>query len=142
MPKRTRKAQPASHQCAAVCWREAGRGVEVLLITSRNTGRWVCPKGWLMRGKTSAESAAQEAWEEAGVKGIIRPTPLGQYSYCKSEIGKDLMIEVLVFSLEVTNLRKRYLEQGQRDRRWVAPDTAADLVQEKELSMILRSFMP
>lgn len=142
LTKPTPKPLPASHQCAALCWREAGGDVEVLLITSRNTGRWVSPKGWLMKGKTSSESAAQEAWEEAGVEGLICPTPLGQYSYRKSEFGEDLLVDVVVFSLQVTNLRKRYPEQGQRDQLWVAPDTAADLVEEKELSAILQSFMP
>lgn len=56
-------------QAGALVWRRAGKGkVEVLLITSRGTGRWVLPKGWLDGGENVAQAAAREAWEEAGSK--------------------------------------------------------------------------
>lgn len=141
MSRHTPKAPPADHQCAALCWREAGGRVEILLITSRNTGRWVLPKGWLMKGSSPAESAAQEAWEEAGVEGRICSTPLGWYSYPKPEFGQDHAVDVVVFPLEVTALSEVYPERGQRDRIWVDPLAAADLVEETALDAILRLFV-
>ena len=77
MPKRA-LSQPSSHepdrepraQFAALPWRRrADAGIEVLLITSRETRRWVIPKGWPIKGKSSAKSAAREAFEEADQKG-------------------------------------------------------------------------
>lgn len=88
-----------SIQCGALCWRENGADVEILLVTSRDTGRWVIPKGWPMIGKTLAEAAAQEAWEEAGIKGVVHLVPLGSYRYIKPQL--DTQLEVVVFSLNV-----------------------------------------
>ena len=66
--------RPERHQVAALCWRMGqGGAVEILLVTSRDTGRWVIPKGWPMDGKSASAAAAREAWEEAGVKGTVRP---------------------------------------------------------------------
>ncbi len=60
-----------------------GAQPEILLVTSRETGRWVIPKGWPMKGKSGSEAAAREAFEEAGVVGEIAPEPLGAYGYVK-----------------------------------------------------------
>ena len=78
MPKSKPKAQPqkaadSTAQIGAICWRMHRAKVEVLLITSRDTGRWVIPKGWPMQGLSDAEAASIEAWEEAGVRGDITP---------------------------------------------------------------------
>lgn len=72
-------------QYGALCYRvgtENGK-VEVLLITSRGTGRWIIPRGWPMRKKKPHEAAEIEAWEEAGVRGRVRKTPVGRYTYLK-----------------------------------------------------------
>ncbi|MEN9850080.1 MAG: hypothetical protein RL128_243, partial [Pseudomonadota bacterium] len=61
----------ARTQYGALCWRMHRGKVEVLLITSRDTGRWVIPKGWPIDGLAPAQTAAREAWEEAGVEGDI-----------------------------------------------------------------------
>ncbi|MGL4294307.1 MAG: NUDIX hydrolase, partial [Aestuariivirga sp.] len=66
-----------ARQFAALPWRDAGHGIEVLLISSRGTGRWVIPKGWPIKGFAPHASAAREAFEEAGVGGIIGKGALG-----------------------------------------------------------------
>ena len=77
LPRKSRQ------QVAAICYRTNEAGKEVLLITSRDTGRWIVPKGWPINHKTPSESAAQEAWEEAGVVGRADSRPLGLFSYTK-----------------------------------------------------------
>ena len=75
-------------QYAALPWRYAGSGREVLLISSRDTGRWVIPKGWPISDLDPSASAAREAWEEAGVRGKTETEPMGLYSYDKV-LGPD-----------------------------------------------------
>ena len=70
-------------QVAALPWRRGPNGVEILLITSRETRRWVTPNGGRMTGKTDAEAAAQEALEEAGIEGVVSERPLGSFRYLK-----------------------------------------------------------
>lgn len=126
-------------QCGALCWRENGPDVEILLVTSRDTGRWIIPKGWPMVNKTFAEAAAQEAWEEAGIKGVIHPIPLGSYNYIKPELGMEL--EVVVFSLNVTKTAEKFPERKQRARTWLSLEKAADLVAEAELAALIAEFV-
>lgn len=134
--------RPRRLQVAALCWRPAAGGREVLLITSRDTGRWVLPKGWPMAGKTSAESAAQEAWEEAGVlKGRFEDVPLGQYHYDKRlDNGALEPLETLVYGVEVLEMRDDFPEARERSRNWVSPAEAARLVDEPQLSALLGRF--
>ena len=78
---RTEKAE--RRQVAALPWRRGDTGIEILLVTSRETRRWVTPKGGRMAGKTDAEAAAQEALEEAGVEGVVPGVQLGTFRYLK-----------------------------------------------------------
>ncbi len=131
--------RPPQMQVAALCWRAGAEGgVEVLLITSRGTGRWVLPKGWPMAGRTLSEAAAQEAWEEAGVRGTVADRPLGSYGALKqTDGGLPMPCRVELFALQTADLCDRFPEAGQRRRLWVAPGTAAGLVQEPELAALL-----
>lgn len=130
-------------QFAALCYRIRKGKVQVLLITSRTRKRWIVPKGWPMDGKTPAESAAVEAWEEAGVRGVSDGRCLGVFSYSK-ETGEHgaLPCLAMVFAIEVQDLAKTYPEVAERKRRWVTRKEAAKLVDEPELSRILRDFDP
>ena len=113
----------------------------VLLITSRQTGRWVVPKGNMMVGKAPHEAAAIEAEEEAGVKGIISPLPVGRYRYTKLLAGGGSVIaEVELFPLAVTEVRKKWIEMDQRKRRWFAIGEAATVVDEVELGELINLF--
>ena len=136
-------AHPPSLQVGALCWRRTTKGLRVLLITSRDTGRWVIPKGWPMRNRTEAEAAAREAYEEAGVSGDIDARSIGVYTYRKM-LGpsRALPCVVRVFPLQVRALLKRYPETGQRRVRWLSPAKAARRVTEPELTEIIRAFDP
>ena len=112
----------------------------VLLVTSRQTGRWVVPKGNLMVGKAAHEAAAIEAEEEAGVIGIISPLSVGQFRYQKLLAGGGSVIaEVELFPLAVTNVRKKWIEMDQRKRRWFAIGEVA-VVDEVELGELINLF--
>ena len=126
------------NQYGAICWRKAAFGLDVLLITSRETGRWVIPKGWPIKGISAAASAAREAWEEAGVEGKLSETCLGVFLYQKI-LPQDQSIPcaVAIYGLRVEKLSRRYPEQRQRRRKWFAAREAADLVAEPELSALL-----
>ena len=131
-------------QFAALPWRRnPGGEVEVLLITSRETRRWVIPKGWPIKGKSSAKSAAQEAFEEAGVVGKINKSPVGGYAYDKRlKNGRLQHVRVAVFSLHVDSEADIYPEAGQREKLWLPPVEAARLVGEPELMVLLVTFKP
>ncbi|MDT8328627.1 MAG: NUDIX hydrolase [Roseovarius sp.] len=130
-------------QFAALCYRMVRDRPEILLITSRGSGRWIMPKGWPMAGKTPAQVALTEAWEEAGVRGRAYDTCLGVYSYTKT-IGPDrgLPCLVMVYPVRVKTLARSYPESGQRKHKWLRPKKAAARVAEPELAHLIRSFDP
>lgn len=118
-------------------------GVRVLLITSRENKRWVIPKGNPTSGMTGHAAAALEADEEAGVRGLVCPTPLGSYRYRKRQRnGASLMVDVDVFPLAVNRELDHWKEQGERERRWVSLNDAAEMVEEADLADLIRSFGP
>lgn len=128
-------------QAAALPWRPAGDGVEILLVTSRGTGRWVLPKGWPKRKEFPHEAAAREAVEEAGIRGEISPREAGRYFYLKADDEKgDRHCEVLVFPLRVDREDDEWAEKDQRDRRWMTAAEAASAVAEPELATLVSEF--
>ncbi|MET1110425.1 MAG: NUDIX hydrolase [Allosphingosinicella sp.] len=113
--------------------------VEVLLITSRDTRRWVVPRGNPIAGKSAIASAAQEAFEEAGISGLVEPEPLGRYRYDKRRRdGTSVEAEVLLFLMGVQKLAKHWPEMGQRERRWFEVEEAAGAVHESDLAELIR----
>ncbi|MGL5008812.1 MAG: NUDIX hydrolase [Paracoccaceae bacterium] len=130
-----------STQVAALCWRRHRDRIEVLLITSRDTGRWVLPKGWPMDGRSGPEAAAQEAWEEAGVEGQVAPEVLGLFGYDKV-LSPDLShpCMVSVYPLRVASLSRRFPERHERRRKWFTAEKAARKVAEGELRNLLNSL--
>ncbi|WP_299502714.1 NUDIX hydrolase [uncultured Roseobacter sp.] len=130
-------------QFAALCYRVRKGKIQVLMITSRGTQRWIVPKGWPMDGRTPAESAMQEAWEEAGVRGKSDGRCLGIYSFSKDadDLGA-LPCLAMVYAVEVEHLADEFPEAGQRKRSWMSRKKAARLVEEPELASILRDFDP
>lgn len=118
-------------------WDERGR-VRILMVTSRDTGRWVMPKGWSMEGKTPWRAAEIEALEEAGVTGRISCTPIGTYVYDKvCDDGARVSCRVTLFPLIVRNLERHWKERHQRRRRWFSVKGAARAVNEPQLVRIL-----
>lgn len=117
--------------------------MEVLLLTSRGTGRWVIPKGWPHDGLSSAGSAAQEAYEEAGIRGVISEEPVGSFRYDKTrEEGDAIECVVYVHALNVTHLLDDWPEKGERELQWFSRLPAAENVHERELANLILSFAP
>ena len=134
----------AQTQVAALCFRiKGGSGLQILLVTSRGTRRWIPPKGWPIKGLTPDKAAAQEAFEEAGVKGKVHSVSLGRYGYLHDPDQPDHNpVEAYIFPLEVKKLADEFKEKGQRKVKWFSPKKAAMLVREPRLKKIIRNFDP
>ena len=140
-PVRTERAE--RRQVAALCWRRGEQGLEILLVTSRETRRWVTPKGGRMPGLTDARAAAVEALEEAGVEGRIADHPIGTFRYLKwLRRGEGRWCVVSLYPLEVTVQHATWQEQHERMREWVEQDEAAHRVNEPELKALIAAFQP
>ena len=130
-------------QMGALCYRVVKDKPQILLITSRDSGRWLIPKGWPMQGQSLAQSARTEAWEEAGVEGKSFEFVLGMYGYQKAmDDGNKLHCIVSVYPVKVKRLVDDFPEAGQRRRKWFSPKKAASKVDEADLSQLLRNFDP
>lgn len=127
-------------QYAALPYRIAkGHRAEFVLVTSRETQRWIIPKGWPKNGKLPHRSAAHEAFEEAGVLGIVGRRPVGSFSYKKRlKSGRSVECEVRVFPLEVTRQKKEWPEKQQRRVKWLSAPKAAARVKDPVLSKIIQ----
>jgi 8-oxo-dGTP pyrophosphatase MutT (NUDIX family) len=136
-----KKKTPARRvQYAALPVRKKGKSrTEVLLVTTRETRRWIIPKGWPVKGKRPHKSAAQEAMEEAGVAGRISRRPVGTFAYRKRlKDGKVVVCEVKVFMLKVKRQEASWLEKGERKLKWLPSAKAAKAVGDRVLGTIIR----
>jgi 8-oxo-dGTP pyrophosphatase MutT (NUDIX family) len=116
--------------------------MKVLLVTSRESRRWVIPKGWPMKGRKPFEAAAQEAYEEAGLRGAVGKRPLGYYLYEKRLKNLEAVTcQVKVFPLRVRKQLKHFPEEHQRELRWFTPTEAAEAVLEPGLAAIIRAAL-
>jgi 8-oxo-dGTP pyrophosphatase MutT (NUDIX family) len=132
---------PCRLQVAALPWRDTGQGVEIMLITSRASGRWLLPKGWPEAKETLCAAAAREAGEEAGLRGTISHHEAGRYFYAKVlSSGEEARCEVLVFPLQVDKVADRWKEKRARARKWVSASEAVHMVKEPELCQIIADF--
>ena len=126
-------------QYAALPYRPTGSsGTEVILVTSRGRQRWIIPKGWPHSGRAPCYSAAREAFEEAGVLGLVGRRSLGLFRYKKRlKKGRVAVCDVHVFPLHVARQRPQWPEKNQRDIKWVSVKEAAEAVQNARLSKII-----
>lgn len=132
-----------NRQVAALPWRQGENGLEVMMITSRETRRWVIPKGGRMVGKTDPQAAAQEAYEEAGIQGETLEAPVGHFRYAKRlKSGAEQTCVVAVYPLEVLIQLGAWPEDQQRQRRWMPQAEAAAAVHEADLAELIRDFRP
>ena len=136
------RTQPSERrQVAALPWRRGVVGIEILLVTSRETRRWVTPKGGRMAGKTDAESAAQEALEEAGIEGVTTEAPIGTFRYLKVlKRRAPRWCVVGLHALEVRVEHPVWHEQAQRERAWLSRDEAVRRVDEPDLKALIAAF--
>jgi 8-oxo-dGTP pyrophosphatase MutT (NUDIX family) len=127
-------------QYAALPYRVSSASrAEFMLVTSRETRRWIIPKGWPKKGKLPHHSAAREAFEEAGVVGAVGRRSVGSFSYEKRlKNGGLVECEVRVFPLEVKRQNKQWPEKQDRKVKWLSASEAAEKVKEPMLSEIIR----
>lgn len=126
-------------QFAALPWRRDRQGdIRILMITSRKRGRWIVPKGSLVEGRTPAQSAAREAFEEAGVFGDIHPVPIGSYKHGNIlEAGVKAPLLVTLFALRVRATLLQWPEKNERTRSWQSLSEAVKMASEPDLARIL-----
>ncbi|MCF2906328.1 NUDIX hydrolase [Octadecabacter sp. CECT 8868] len=129
-------------QFAALCYRIKDGKVQICLVTSRRTKRWIVPKGWPMNGETPMDAAATEAYEEAGVRGKVHVRPAGVFSYSKTFSKDELPCLAVVYPLKVKKVLKTWPERKERTRKWLPRKKAAALVDDPELSTIILNFKP
>jgi 8-oxo-dGTP pyrophosphatase MutT (NUDIX family) len=127
-------------QVAAAPIRFEGGEPWVMLVTSRETKRWVIPKGWPMRGKKNWAAAAQEAKEEAGIIGKTYKRSVGEFFYFKRRAAHFDLCRVEVYLIGFEKQLDVYREKGQRETCWFPLDEAADVVQEPGLSALLKEI--
>lgn len=136
------RSQEELQQVGVLPWR-IGKGGEarVLLITSRRSGRWIVPKGRLMKGCPPRAAASREAFEEGGVIGVLSKTPVTTYRYMKClDDGSHVACRVAVFGMNVRGTLIDWREKGQRQRRWFSFNAAAALLGDSELSAFVRTL--
>jgi 8-oxo-dGTP pyrophosphatase MutT (NUDIX family) len=124
------------YQFGAIPYRHVDGEIVFLIITSRGTGKWIFPKGGLIEGLSPAESAAQEAYEEAGVRGNIGAQPVGNYSTLKTRSGVETLVPVQMYPLVVAEQLDDWPEKSQRRRHWVTLGEARRLLSEPGLVVL------
>ena len=131
-------------QFAALPFRIASGAVEILLITSRETQRWIIPKGWPIRGLRPRDVAAREAFEEAGLVGtIVGKRSVGSYHYTKRlPDNQEILCRVKVFLLSVDHQLDTWKEKEQRESEWMTPQKAARLIDDRGLAEVFRTTLP
>lgn len=121
-------------QSSVIPWRINNGELEILVILSSKKKHWVVPKGIWEPGLTARESAAMEAFEEAGVEGIVADEAIGTYVYPKW--GADCKVEV--YAMEVTRvLPENEWQEAHRNREWVTLKQAAQKLKQDELKPML-----
>jgi 8-oxo-dGTP pyrophosphatase MutT (NUDIX family) len=138
----THKKTDGLLQFAALPWRIGEGGIrEVMLLTSRETHRWVIPKGWPMKGRKPAEVAGQEAYEEAGLIGqVVGKRPIGRFHYEKRLARTAALCEVRVYLFRVERQLEDWPEKAERTTQWFEANEAAGLVEEGGLAEIIANF--
>ena len=114
------------------------RDGQICIVSSRSGKRWVVPKGCLEPGKSAAEIALQEAWEEAGLVGVLQPEPIGSYFYEKA----GLVCHVTVFLMTVTEAADRWPEHEMRERSWLNVAQALQRLDDPGLHQLIREHVP
>ncbi|HUF86533.1 MAG TPA: NUDIX hydrolase [Thermohalobaculum sp.] len=134
------RGEGVERQFGAIPYRRGAHGLEFLLITSRRTGRWIFPKGGRIGWLSPVACAAQEAYEEAGVEGVVAAEPVGSYRGTKQRPEGESEIEVALYPLEVEVELDDWPERGQRRRRWAGLEETCELVSDPGLDALVRAL--
>jgi 8-oxo-dGTP pyrophosphatase MutT (NUDIX family) len=128
---------PTLKQVGVIPLRKTNDTLEILLVTSRETGRWIIPKGWPSKRMSDSAAAAREALQEAGVTGKVSKKVYGNYRYRKIDEGNVRLIDVSVFLLRVKKEKKKWREKAERQRSWFDIKTASKKVREPKLRALI-----
>lgn len=142
-PSKPRKPEAAERliQYASMPYRIVDGHPMVLLVTSRETKRWILPKGNPEKKMAPHQVAELEAFEEAGVKGKIKSKPFASFPSVKRlKSGKEIPCDVQIYLLEVREELPKWPEKGERDRRWMSFGEAAMISGEPGLVQVLLDF--
>lgn len=135
--------RPPALQVGMLCTRETAQGTEVLLVRTLDTGRWILPKGWPMDGKTLAEAAAIEAWEEAGARGRVLPGEFARIPSNKRRAGGlEVPTDLVIFRMDQVELVDEYPEAGHRERRMLPVAQAAARADVDAIGDLIRRLLP
>lgn len=140
---KVRQTNTTLHQAGVIAYRVLDGEIQALLITSRDTGRWIIPKGNISAGLTPLKAAEREAYEEAGIKGTFAGSiPLGFYTYFKKlASGEPAAATVEVYLLRVTEQLKKWPEKGERRLSWIPLKEAITLIDEPGVVPLLSRLM-
>lgn len=127
-------------QCAVIAYRHRKQRLQIALVTSLETRRWVLPKGNIERGLSARASASMEAYEEAGLEGDVAKNRIGTYEYEKSEVKGGGLRQVSVFPMVVSRIRRDWPEKSVRRRKWMTIDDAVSAVDERDLKDLIVEF--
>jgi 8-oxo-dGTP pyrophosphatase MutT (NUDIX family) len=130
------------YQAAVLPWRRGKAGIEIMLITSLGSRRWVLPKGTLMPGESVRAAARREALEEAGLEGTLQMRSLGSFYYEKRDSGVKQLCSVEVYPLLFSGQREVWPERGRRRTEWFSQEKAAEKVDESDLKDMILAFDP
>jgi hypothetical protein len=132
---------PLDLQYAALPYRLGRHGLEILLITSRETRRWVLPIGSPAEGRHPHRTAEIEAFQAAGVRGTASRKPIGEYPQTKRlSDGGERLYQVEVYPLLVSNEAATWPEKTQRRRIWFPVNEAAEKLDDAGLALIIREW--
>lgn len=124
------------HQAGALVYRVVSGELLLLMLTSRETARWIIPKGNIDPGLTAAQAAQMEVLEEAGLEGVVEgEIPIGSYFYRKRLKSGSLRPTVVeVYLIRATKQRTKWLEKGERRVAWVSIAEAQERLGEPALA--------
>lgn len=134
--------RPRALQTGMLCLREGPQGTEVLLVRTLDSGRWIIPKGWPMDGKSLAEAAEIEAWEEAGAIGDLQPGEVARIpSNKRRDGGLEVPTDLVIYCMTNTRLVDDYPEAGKRQRQMLPLAEAARRADVEALAEVIRDLM-
>lgn len=119
----------AARQSGVIPYRILAGEVEILLITNTGGSHWIVPKGNVETHLTPAQSAVKEAYEEAGIIGIVDSRVIGSFEYVKR--GAPRIVDL--FPMAVADVLKEWPEMASRDRRWVTAEEATFMLRHPHL---------
>lgn len=109
--------------------------VVFLMITSRRSANWVFPKGSPIKGLSSTETAAQEAFEEAGIRGKVGDEAVGYYLHPRNKDASK-RDKVKLYPMLVTEQLDEWEEEEERFRHWALLPQVKQLMASKRAARL------